>query len=108
SSDPMKFRLELGISADATVLVEVKDFNASGKDSRVAPWYAENEKVTYTLRLNNLGTKDRQATPVYRLGTHFGAGSQLGEAIELPPVVVPAGKEQATTFDVVPPAPGIH
>lgn len=102
-----KTRFELGISADATVLVEIKDFAAKDKDPKVAPSYKENEKPGYTIELRNLGAKDRDVAFEYTIGTHF-VGGTASAPVSVPAIKVPAGQTASTTFEVTPPAPGVH
>jgi hypothetical protein len=106
-ADPFSFRIELGLSADATALIEVRAFDAPADHRALAPQIPAGQKPRYEMELANLGTSDRTISLSYTLGTHYVGGAQ-SQPVALHTVPVAAGQTTTTHFEVDVREPGLH
>ncbi len=106
-ADLFSFRIEFGLSPDATALIEIRSFAGVGDHHGTAPRFSRGEPVKYAIELMNLGGKDHEVVLSYTLGTHF-VGGTTTEPTTLPALSVPAGHTAQTTLEIAVADPGVH
>jgi len=105
--DPFKTRMECGVSASGTEMVEMVEFSPLGKTTNTVPSYSPGETPGYVISLRNLGPSEVSPAIAFTVGNAFVGGTTSPETV-LPAQPLKPGETAKTEVKIPMTAPGIH
>jgi len=105
--DTFKVRIEAGVSPDPADLVEIRAFDVTDRDSKLAPQFEKGETPGFEVELKNVGAKEATVDMMVTIRDAFVNGRVTAEK-RLPSVTLAGGGTQRIPVEIPVSEPGCH